>query len=220
LITINIDFNLIANFVNLQIGSLVFLSIELYQEVIATGKREDKIVEQSDHLAEQLRVIIFLKDIMEKNRIIYDKSIDSLIDKNKTLITGPKETRLLSIKDFLSVRFFGSILTALLNSLVIILYPILDIITATVTAAIPIVAWVASTRLNEKTQFLENILSYLAVSTILGQVTYFAFIFAIQRDVIIWSFDGLLFFSIGFSIAMAVLSTGFFYNFIKEIRGK
>jgi hypothetical protein len=217
----------IASLLLLEIGSAVFLSIEFYQEVISTGQLETVIDKQGDLISKLRRKTLVLENILKKNQISYKRDdIDDLFNESKSLTPGLKEIRILVLKNFLSDRFFGSNLTVLLNSLVIVLPPLWDPITAMVTSIVPLLAWILNIPLNNhykkelerqeiregiqhievKQQFISNILSYSAISSVVGQVAYFATVFAIPpRDMIIWTFDGLIPFFTGFLVSMIVL---------------
>jgi hypothetical protein len=222
----------IANLVSLEIGSVVFLSIELYQEVISKGTLERVIDNQSGIIAKFIRNTLILRDVIKQNKINYnDVDIDNLFKDSKALCLGDKETRLLAIKNFLSDRLFGSNITALLNSVVILLSPISDPVTSIVTGIIPVSAFIITGRIKDS-QFLKNILSFVAIASVVGQMVYFAWdilyvysppiappwLHTLQQRLANYtmSSDGLVLFSVGFSIAMLILTISSLYEFIRS----
>lgn len=202
----------VANLILLEVGCVVFLSIEAYTAIKSIGKLETKTEKQRDYILnlfykyteakEKLRQLGINYKYTEAKQKLRQLGINQdIIDSeelDKSLIPGEREIRELAAKDFLSdFSFFGSNLTSMLNSLVIWL-EIRDPIMAVIASAIPLTSWILSRR-RSMDQMKRNILSYIAISSVVGQIAYFGVSYRIERTNVEWTLEGLLPFFIGFT---------------------
>jgi hypothetical protein len=192
----------IANFVLLEVGCIVFLSIEAYEQIRSTGELETKITKQSQYIFKLYTRIVELNEKIKQHGIDQDKIGPEELD--PSLIPGERRVRELAAGEFLSgFTLFGSNLTSMLNSLVIWL-EIYDPIMAVIASAIPLASWLLTQR-KGMDQMKQNILSYIAISSVVGQTAYFGVSFEIERSTMEWTLDGLLPFFIGFTSSMITL---------------
>jgi hypothetical protein len=203
----------IANLVLLEVGCVVFLSIEGYEAIKSTGELEKQIAKQTGYIVKLFTNIVELNVKIKQHGIDQDIIGSQKLDKD--LIPGQREIRELAVRDFLSgFSLFGSNLTSMLNSLVIWL-EIYDPIMAVIASAIPLVSWQLA-RGKAIDQRKQNILSYMAISSVVGQMAYFGVSFSVERTTMEWTLDGLLPFFIGFTSGMITLEvlTGDNYKII------
>jgi hypothetical protein len=193
----------IANFVLLEVGCIVFLSIEAYGQIRSTGELETKIAKQAKYIEELHQRILKLNKKIKQYEIDQDK-IGPEEPPHPSLIPGRREVRELAAREFLSgFTLFGSNLTSMLNSLVIWL-ELYDPIMAIIASAIPLASWLLTQR-KGMSQMKQNILSYIAISSVVGQAAYFGVSFEIERSNMKWTLDGLLPFFIGFTLSTITL---------------
>ncbi len=192
----------IADLVLLEVGCVVFLSIEAYEAVKSTGELETQIAKQNGYIVRLFTNILKLNEKIKQHGIDQDIIGSQKID--KSLITSQREIRELAARDFLSgFSLFGSNLTSMLNSLVIWL-EIYDPVMAVIASAIPLASWLLARR-EAIDQMKQNILSYMAISSVVGQMAYFGVSFGVERTTMEWTLDGLLPFFIGFTSGMITL---------------
>jgi hypothetical protein len=173
-----------------EIGSIVFLSIELYNRF---------------HGAKSLE-----RDINRYN-------------KEGILNSSSRAAREISLNNLIDGIWFGSVLTGILNSL-IITFEIFDPNTAIISGLIPVICWllysiitkfknkIYNIRKTNKKRFIiiqiKNNTLYLAISVIIGQMWYFASLFMIERQEFTYGFDGLLPIAYGIFSGLILLNLG------------
>jgi len=122
-----------------------------------------------------------------------------------------------------SAIWYGSILTSVLNSIVIA-FELLAPFIAIVSATVPILCWliyrlifhrfrskIAVLKKNKNlidklTIAISNNLIYVAISMVLGQMWYFASQFSVERDVLDWSPYGLIPVAFGLIVGLIILN--------------
>lgn len=187
-----------------EIGGVIFLLIETYKEARAGGELVKLIKDQRELIIKLYRSNYSLLPKNESSQAYYHKNIKPAIPENIQIETH-------SLEHFLSDRFFGSVVTAFTNSL-IISFELKDPLTASVTGIIPIISWYISSKY-KRYFILNRLLSFVGICSVIGQMIYFMFIILYESTA-----NGLVNFTYGFAIAMIILSYYVEYKYLVEIK--